>query len=227
MSEAVDDLDEINEVLNSRQILDRYIHVDGALSAIPLALLAPEVKPAFDFTAGADSIGFSLHKFLATRMPGGVVIARNALTPGTRARIAYTGAADTTIGCSRNGHLALMAWYAVRTLGVDGLRRRAEAARATAAYLLERLTALAWPAWLNPHAFTVVLATPPRRVANKWELASEHDGWSHYVCLPGRGFDQVDAFIEDLANDILATPAHGSRASDGAALQTLACPTVL
>jgi histidine decarboxylase len=202
MTEAVDDVGEIVAVLDDRGVLDRYVHVDGALSAIPLALLPDHAKPAFDFAAGADSIGFSLHKFLATRMPGGIVIERNTPSPGVR-RIPYTGAADTTVTASRNGHLALMAWYAARTLGVDGLRRRAEEARDTAAYLVKRLSEVAWPAWRNRHAFTVVLKTPPRRVATGWHLATEDNGWSHYVCLPGRGADQVDRFIGDLCEEIL------------------------
>ncbi len=198
MTEAVDSLADITAVLERYDVFDRYIHVDAALSGIPLGLLPAASRPPFDFRSGADSIGFSLHKFLATRMPGGIVIARNSPPPGTRARVPYTGAADTTIGCSRNGHLALMAWYAVRTLGVDGLRRRAEEAWDTAAYLVDRLNAMSWPAWRNPHAMTVVLATPPKQIRDDWQLATEPDGWSHYVCLPGRGRDQVDAFIADL-----------------------------
>jgi histidine decarboxylase len=198
MTEAVDSLTDITAVLERHDVLDRYIHVDAALSGVPLGLLPAASRPAFDFRSGADSIGFSLHKFLATRMPGGIVIARNSPPAGTRARVPYTGAADTTIGCSRNGHLALMAWYAVRTLGVDGLRRRAEEAWDTADYLVDRLTAMSWPAWRNPHAMTVVLATPPKQIRHDWQLATEPDGWSHYVCLPGRGRDQVDGFVADL-----------------------------
>jgi histidine decarboxylase len=198
MTEAVDSVAEINTVLERHDVLDRYIHVDAALSGVPLGLLPTASRPSFDFRAGADSIGFSLHKFLATRMPGGIVIARNSPPPGTRTRVPYTGAADTTIGCSRNGHLALMAWYVVRMLGVDGLRRRAEEARDTASYLVDRLTRISWPAWRNPHAMTVVLASPPRQIRADWQLATEPDGWSHYVCLPGRGRDQVDAFVADL-----------------------------
>jgi histidine decarboxylase len=202
MTEAVDDVGEINRVLDERGVLDRYVHVDGALSAIPLALLPDEVKPAFDFAAGADSIGFSLHKFFATRMPGGVVIERGSPARGAR-RVPYTGAADTTVTASRNGHLALMAWYAARTLGVEGLRRRAEEARDAAAYLVRRLSEIAWPAWRNRHAFTVVLKTPPTLVATGWHLATEDNGWSHYICLPGRGRDHVDRFIDDLTAEIL------------------------
>jgi histidine decarboxylase len=170
-------------------------------------------RPSFDFTAGADSVGFSLHKFLATRMPGGVVVTRHSAAPGIRLRVPYTGAADTTITCSRSGHMALMAWYAVRTLGVDGLRDRAEQARMAAAYLEQRLTEIAWPAWRHPHATTVVLKTPSRRVASRWQLATVRDGWSHYICLPGRGRAQIEEFLADLA---AGRPSSAHRGTFGA-----------
>ena len=206
MTEAVDDVGKITELLDDLGVVDRYIHVDAALSGIPLSLMPVDNRPSFDFSAGADSVGFSLHKFLATRMPGGVVVTRHTPAPGIRLRVPYTGAADTTITCSRNAHMALMAWYAVRTLGADGLRDRAKRALATAAYLEQRLTEMAWPAWRHPHATTVVLKTPPRRVASRWQLATVRDGWSHYICLPGRGRDQVDEFLSDLA----AAPASAT-----------------
>ena len=104
-----------------------------------------------------------------------------------------------------------MAWYAVRTLGVDGLRDRAEQARTAAAYLEQRLTEMAWPAWRHPHATTVVLKTPPRRVASRWQLATVRDGWSHYICLPGRGRGQIDDFLADLTTDQTLTSHTDSR----------------
>ncbi|HWB37851.1 MAG TPA: histidine decarboxylase [Rugosimonospora sp.] len=202
MTEAVDDVGQIHRVLDELGIARRYVHVDAALAGVPLALLPDDRRPAFDFRAGADSIGFSLHKFLATRMPGGIVIARTDVAPRGR-RVEYTGAADTVVSCSRNGHLALMAWYAVRTLGVDGLRRRAEAARATAAHLVAKLTELRWPAWRNPYAFTVVMATPPADVTSRWRLATEGE-LSHYICMPGRSLAQADEFVEDLGTSVRA-----------------------
>ena len=207
MTEAVDDVGRITELLDDLGVVDRYIHVDAALSGIPLSLMPVDDRPSFDFTAGADSVGFSLHKFLATRMPGGLVVTRHSAAPGIRLRVPYTGAADTTITCSRSGHMALMAWYAVRTLGVTGLRDRAEHARTAAAYLEQRLTEMAWPAWRHPHATTVVLKTPPHRVASRWQLATVRDGWSHYICLPGRGRGQIDEFLADLTADQIS-PAH-------------------
>ncbi len=210
MTEAVDDVGRITELLDDLGVVDRYIHVDAALSGIPLSLMVADDRPSFDFTAGADSVGFSLHKFLATRMPGGVVVTRHSAAPGIRLRVPYTGAADTTVTCSRSGHMALMAWYAVRTLGVDGLRDRAEQARMAAAYLEQRLTEIAWPAWRHPHATTVVLKTPPRGVASRWQLATVRDGWSHYICLPGRGRAQIEEFLADLTAGRLSLAHQGT-----------------
>jgi histidine decarboxylase len=207
MTEAIDDVGQIVDLLDDLGVADRSIHVDAALSGVPLALMDHDDRPGFDFAAGADSVGFSLHKFLATRMPGGIVITRHSAAPGVRPRrVPYTGAADTTITCSRNGHMALMAWYAVRTLGVEGLRSRAEQARATATYLDQRLTLMNWPAWRHPHAMTVVLQTPPREIAARWHLATNNDGWSHFICLPGRNVDLAEEFCNDLA----ATIASGA-----------------
>lgn len=198
MTEAVDDIGLIGQVLDEVGALDRYVHVDAALAAIPLGLLPPDQRPHFDFADGADSLGFSTHKFLAGRWPGGLVLSRQRLSGNRPGAVTYTGAADTVVAGSRNGHTALQLWYCARTLGVAGLRARAEAARDTAAYLVERLTGIGWPAWRNPHAFTVVLKSPPPAVARTWALASEQDGWSHYVCMPGRDRGQVDDFIDAL-----------------------------
>jgi histidine decarboxylase len=91
----------------------------------------------------------------------------------------------------------LLLWYAIRRHGISGLRRRAEQSRSMAAYALRRLSKAGWPAYRNPHAFTVVLRTPPPAVTARWVLASS-DGWSHIVCMPGVTRDQIDEFVEDL-----------------------------
>ncbi len=220
MTEAVDDIGLIGQVLDEVGVRDRYLHVDAALAAIPLGLLPPDQRPRFDFADGADSLGFSTHKFLAGRWPGGLVLSRRHRASTRPDAVAYTGASDTVVAGSRNGHTAMQLWYCARALGVDGLRARAEAARTTAAYLGQRLTSIGWPAWRNPHAFTVVLKTPPPAVARSWALASEQDGWSHYVCMPGRDHGQVDQFVEALraAEDVPPTwrePANWRRHTPG------------
>ena len=89
-------------------------------------------------------------------------------------------------------------WYAVAVLGNAGHRARAAAARDLAAYATHRLTEAGWPAWRHPWAMTVVFPTPPPIVTDKWKLANA-DGISHFMCMPGRTYWQVDAFVADVA----------------------------
>jgi histidine decarboxylase len=137
------------------------------------------------------------HKFLSTLMPCGVLVYAQPPYAAVGNRIPYTGSADTTISGSRSGHTPLILWHVLRTLGVNGLRARAEASRQLATYTHTRLNDLGWESRLNPHAFTVVLRTPPQSVRDKWVLATDGQ-WSHIVCMPGITREQIDAFILDL-----------------------------
>jgi histidine decarboxylase len=209
MTEAVDDVRRIHQILDSLAIRRRYVHADAALSGIPLALMEPEERPGFDFADGADSVIVSGHKFLGTPMPCGVVVVKASHCAHLTRTGGYTGSPDTTITCSRSGHAAMMIWYALRVYGVDGLRRRAVESRALATYTHEKLVELGWDAWRNPHGFTVVLETPPAVVTEKWSLASTH-GRSHIICMPGVTQEMIDNFLVDLRT--VAAPAQaGSR----------------
>ncbi|MCI0689507.1 MAG: hypothetical protein L0Y54_20075 [Sporichthyaceae bacterium] len=128
--------------------------------------------------------------------------------------VAYTGSPDTTITGSRSGHAPLLLWYAIRKYGVDGLRRRAEESRKLAGYALRRLTEIGWDAFRNPHAFTVVLRTPPAVVTKRWVLATS-DGWSHIVCMPWVTRDQIDEFVADLQATTDRIPAGTERMATG------------
>jgi len=210
MSEAVDDVDAVRQVCQELRVTRRRIHVDAALSGIPLALLPERERPAFDFSAGATSMGISGHKFLSTLMPCGVLV--YAGTPDVRGGSrAYTGSADTTGVSSRSGHTPLLLWWVLTTLGTDGLRRRATASRELAAYTHARLQQLGWPSARNPHAFTVTLRRPPPQVLAKWVLAVEGDV-AHVVCMPGVERAQLDEFVADLAPHVSAL-GQGSRAA--------------
>src|SRR5262249_46953745 len=122
MTEAIDDVRRIHQILDSLAIRRRYVHADAALSGIPLALLNPDQRPGFDFVDGADSLIVSGHKFLGTPMPCGVVVVKESLCARLTRTGVYTGSPDTTITCSRSGHAALLIWYALRSCGIDGLR---------------------------------------------------------------------------------------------------------
>jgi histidine decarboxylase len=197
MTEAVDDVAAIALACDELAVTRRRIHVDAAMSGIPLALLPDQARPSFDFTAGATSMVISGHKFLSTLMPCGVLIYAEPPATST-ARVAYTGSADTTITGSRSGHTPLLLWWTLNTLGPQGLRRRAEAARKLATYTHRKLQKMGWSTGLNPHAFTVTLDQPPPPVLAKWVLASDGQT-AHVVCMPGITRDQIDEFLTDLA----------------------------
>jgi histidine decarboxylase len=195
MTEAVDDVGQILTAIRNVGISGHYIHSDAALAGIPLALTSP--RPMFDLADGADSISVSGHKFIGSPFPSGVVITRRSSRDLIMRDGTYTGSPDTTITGSRSGHAPLLLWHAIQTHGSEGLRRRADQSRELAAYATARLQEIGWDAWRNPHAFTVVLRTPPETVTKTWTLAATGE-WSHLICMPGITRDQIDQFVADM-----------------------------
>jgi histidine decarboxylase len=210
MWEAVDDLHPIRDTLDELAVDRRFVHLDGALSGLPLALMDAQDRPGFDFADGADSISVSGHKFLGVPTPCGVVVTRHH-PRGSAIGSGYVGSPDTTISGSRSGHTPLMLWYALATLGLDGLRARAEAARALAGYTHTRLVRMGWDAFRHPHAFTVVLKSPPPPVLARWVLVSVGE-FSHLITMPGVTQEQIDEFLTDLAHTM---PSPGSARPGG------------
>ncbi len=197
MTEAIDDIPAIINACDHLAITRRHLHVDAALSGIPLALLPETQRPAFDLATGADSIVISGHKFLSTLMPCGVLIYRQA--PHSRAdrSVPYIGTLDTTVLGSRNGHTPLLLWSALTRLDAEGHRARA-AARDLATYALDRLTGIGWNATRpNPLGFTIILDPPPAAVRAKWILADDGQH-AHLITMPGITHDQIDEFVSDL-----------------------------
>ena len=195
MKEARDDIGVIRTILDDLAIENRYIHCDAALCGGYAAFLEP--RPRWDFEDGADSIAISGHKFIGAPIPCGLVLARRAHVERIGRSVAYIGSVDTTISGSRNGFTPLMWWYAIRSLGVDGMKKRIEASLATAAYAQEAFHDAGIAAWRNPQALTVVFPQPPRAVREKWQLASAA-GESHLICMPHITRSQVDELLEDI-----------------------------
>ncbi|MET3878297.1 histidine decarboxylase [Chitinophaga sp. OAE865] len=197
MTEARDDVKRIMGILKHLAIPHYYIHADGALSGCYSAFLEP--RPAFDFADGADSIAISGHKFIGSPIPCGVVVAKKSNRDRIARSVSYIGSMDTTITGSRNGHSPLFLWYALKSLGRNGLKERAMHSLAMAAYAVERLNENGIPAWRNPGAITVVFPDPPANVRRKWQLASE-SGCSHIICMPNVSKEQVDEFVKSFVD---------------------------
>lgn len=195
MKEARDDIGTIRGILDDLAIEKYYLHCDAALSGGYAAFLDP--VPAWDFMDGADSIAISGHKFLGSPIPCGVVLALRGHVERIGHSVAYIGSVDTTISGSRNGFTPLVLWYAIRSLGIEGMRKRTADSLATAAYAEQQLNAAGIAAWRNPQALTVVFPAPPSEVREKWQLASA-GGQSHLICMPHVSRQQIDELIEDI-----------------------------
>jgi histidine decarboxylase len=195
MKEARDDITRIHSILDDLAIEKRYIHCDAALCGGYAAFLDP--PPAWGFEDGADSIAISGHKFLGSPIPCGIVLARRAHVERIGHSVAYIGSIDTTISGSRNGFTPLVLWYAIRSLGLEGMKERVIKALGVAAYAESQLRKAGIEAWRNPQALTVVFPQPPAAVRDKWQLASAH-GLSHLICMPHVRREQVDQLISDI-----------------------------
>jgi histidine decarboxylase len=197
MTEAVDDVPTVKGVLRGLAMHEHFIHADGALAGIPLALDEETVE--FGLTDdGVDSVSVSGHKFIGSPFPYGVLLTRRSLRDRVARRGAYTGSPDSTITGSRSGLAPLFLWYRLHQLGwEEGLRKRAILARNLAEYAVRRLNDIGWEAWRNPRGFTVVVKTPPPDVLTEWALAT-HGGYSHIICVPGVTQDHVDRFVDAL-----------------------------
>ncbi|MBL6280396.1 histidine decarboxylase [Micromonospora fiedleri] len=199
MTEAVDDTSRIRAILAEHGMVG-HLHVDAALSGIPLAL---DGKLRLDDAGGIGSIAISGHKFLGVPTPCGVVLIRDSVRNPAKQPIAYTNSVDTTVTGSRCGLAAALLWHAIATHGREGHRWRATEARRVAAYAVEKIRAAGWRAWRYPHAFTVVLPTPPEPVRARWLLATDGPV-SHLICMPGITKGQIDALAADLTGAVRA-----------------------
>ncbi len=195
MTEGKDDIARIREMLRKLAIHNAYIHSDAALCGPVAPFLEP--RPPFDFADGADSISMSGHKFIGSPIPCGVVLAKKQHVERIARSIAYIGCLDTTITGSRNGLTPLILWRAIRKLGEEGLRRRAQQSVALAEYAESELRRHGIPAWRNPNALTVVFPAVPETLRRKWQLATAK-GQSHIITMPGIARDTLDECIADI-----------------------------
>ena len=195
MKEAKDDVSKIKGILKDLAIQDHYIHCDAALAGTFGPFMEP--KLAFDFIDGADSISISGHKFIGSPIPCGVLIAKRSNRDRIAKGISYIGSSDTTITGSRNGHSVLFLWYALKKLGIEGLRKRYLHSLEIATYCENELRKLGIDAWRNPNAITVVLPKTAKQIKNKWQLATE-DTIAHVICMPNVTKKQIDELISDI-----------------------------
>jgi histidine decarboxylase len=196
MSEAVDDVRRIREVLADRP---HYLHLDAALSGFALAVGWPELLTE------SDSISVSGHKLLGVPQPSGALLACRHDVERIRRSVAYIASDDTTEAGSRAGQLPLLWWWTMQHLGAvkgdvslrEGLSHIVVAALRVAEYAHGRLQALGWAPRRYPWALTVRFVQPPAGIVRRWGLSTDQ-GYARLITVPGVTVADVDRFTADL-----------------------------
>lgn len=198
VKEAKDDIKEIHKILNKLKVTERYIHCDAAFSGSYAQFLSP--KPHFDFSEGADSIIISGHKFIGSPIPCGIVIVLKDNKEKVSNYVNIIDSLDDSITGSRNSFTPLILWYAIKTIGRDGLRNRLYECLDLASYTMGKLKNAGIKTWRNTNALTILIPNVSKRLQHKWQLAT-HDGVSHIIMRPGITKKMIDRFVLDLTKE--------------------------
>lgn len=196
MKGACDDIAAINDIFDDLAIHRRYVHADAALSGMILPFV--EEPPAWNFSAGVDSISISGHKMIGAPMPCGVALARKSHVERIARSVEYVETLDTTLSGSRNAIAPLMLWYAFHTVGLEGFRRRVQSCFEIADYAIERLKPLGRNPWRHHGSNTVVFDRPDDEIIHRWQLAAQHE-IAHVLVMPHVDRGRIDRFVGDLA----------------------------
>ena len=196
MTEAVDDVGRIRDMLRELAIPASYIHCDAAFCGMTLPFI--DGSPVHDFRAGIDSISISGHKFIGSPIPCGIVLAKKHFVERIARSIEYVGTLDTTLTGSRNGITPLILWYAIHSRGREGFRREVAQCIEKADYAIEKFARIGIKAWRNPFAITVVFPRPPEAVLKKWQIAVQNNR-AHIIVVQSTTKQQIDELVEDIA----------------------------
>lgn len=196
---AHDDIGAIMQVLEQSGFPEhrRYVHVDGALSALVLPFLAdvPQtLRPSFRH--GIDSISASGHKMIGTPMPCGVLLARRQHAERVASGSSYLRSHDTTFMGARNGHAVLALWARLFGHGIVGFRLDARRSVSRARSLAAALEEAGVPILLNRFSLTVVFPRPDDTIVNRYQLACSGDN-AHAVVMPSVSERLLQQFAAD------------------------------
>jgi histidine decarboxylase len=192
---AVDDIDEILNVLELKKINQFYIHADGALGG----MLVPYLRPHWiDFNKPISSLSISGHKFIGSPFPCGIVITQKHLVEALESEIEYIGAKDLTIGGSRNGHTSLCLWHEImKRRPIFGLEVADCVNKAEALY--KSLQANGLNPFLNPYSNTVVFDKPMDDcLVKKYQLATKGN-CAHAIMMQNHSKEFIDSFVKEMS----------------------------
>ena len=125
-----------------------WLHVDGALGAgympfVEMAYNLGEIEwrgPIFDFRNEAVmSICCSMHKWFGAPWPGSVYLTRTGYQLRPPTTPSYIGAADTTLGGSRNAFSSVIFWDYLSRLSYKESMDKVKACEKAADYMVDKL----------------------------------------------------------------------------------------
>lgn len=198
VKEGKDDIKKIIKILDKLKVNERYIHCDAAFCGSYAQFLSP--KPHFDFSEGADSIIISGHKFIGSPIPCGIIIVLKHNKEKISNYVNVIDSLDSSITGSRNSFTPLILWYAIKTIGIDGLHNRLYECLDLASYTMDKLKNANIKAWRNPNALTILIPNVDKKLQQKWQLAT-HDDVSHIIMRPGITKRMIDRFVLDIEKE--------------------------
>jgi len=198
MKQAIDSIPKIKAIIKELALSQFYIHSDCAFPGSYLPFL--DNTPEFDFSAGADSLSISGHKFIGSPVPCGMVLAKRDNVQRIGRRIEYIGAMDTTIPGSRSAVAPMILWVAMKRWGAEGFKKLAYECLDVANYAVEKFKQHGVPAWRNEHALTVIFPRPSDKTIKKWALAPERD-IVHVITVGHVTRNVVDQLIAEVLED--------------------------
>ncbi|MBW4457632.1 MAG: histidine decarboxylase [Nostoc indistinguendum CM1-VF10] len=193
---AIDDIEQILNVLEMKRVSQFYIHVDGALGG----MLLPYLRSNWiDFNRPISSLSISGHKFIGSPFPCGIVITKKHLVEALTSDIEYIGAQDMTIGGSRNGHTSLCLWHEISKRHSNFGLEVADCV-AKAEHLCTQLKLRDFNPYLNPYSNTVVFNKPSDNLVKKYQLAVRGD-YAHAIIMQNHYIEFLDYFVEELVTE--------------------------
>ena len=202
MKGAIDDFQQIVQILKRHNREDYYIHADMALYGLIYRFYGD--FDGANFSQYISSFAISGHKLLAQSAPCGIFIGhKEKIDVGFDTQwVSYIGSRDNTISGSRNGLLALLL-HAKVSKGEEYLKQQANSCIEVCNYLYQQMNeVLHYPCHRanDQYAVIVYFDKPPEEICVKYQLAVHQNNLSHVVCMPHISKEMIDGFISDLRN---------------------------
>lgn len=175
----------------------RFVHVDGALSAMVLPFL-PDVPQTLQpsFAHAIDSISTSGHTMIGTPMPCGALVARRSRSTRAAMPTLLHRNSDAGVMGSRNGYAVMAMWSRLTFHGIEGFRRDARRSQERAERAAAAMRSAGVPVLLNPHSLTLVFPKPDDEIVEEYQLAcAKYD--AHAVIMPSVADALIARFLYD------------------------------